>query len=100
MQYPSQLIARYGTAERFAEVASSHPFAPLDGKGERRTIGRDAVYQWKQRNRVPYMWQSVVASMAASPSLTPDVPACVDDHNTAQTVSDSLENRTSRKVRS
>lgn len=63
MRYPASLIEDFGTAAIFAEAASAHPLAPKNMDGSRRVLDRDAVYMWKQRNTVPYMWRPVVSAL-------------------------------------
>jgi hypothetical protein len=71
MRYPAQLIkGQYGTAEAFAEAASLHELAPKRLDGTKRTLDRAAVYMWKQRDHVPYMWQPVVEALAANQGAT------------------------------
>lgn len=65
MRYPEDLISRFHSAASFAEAASSHPLAPKQANnGKRRSIDAGAVYQWKQRNAVPWMWRDVVTAMS------------------------------------
>jgi len=59
MVYPQPLIDRYGSAAEFAAAASAHPDAP-------KPLTRQAVYQWKQRNSVPFMWRHIVRQIACN----------------------------------
>lgn len=68
MQYPSTLIEKLGGPAAFAEVAQVHELAP-----EGKPLTRDAVYMWKTRKRVPYMWRPAVRAIAAQNN--PEVPA-------------------------
>jgi hypothetical protein len=65
MRYPDPIIKRYGTAARFAEAAAQHPLAPTTPDGERKTLTEAAIYQWKQRDVVPFMWRPVVIALAS-----------------------------------
>jgi hypothetical protein len=60
MQYPSTLIEKLGGPAAFAEVAQVHELAP-----EGKPLTRDAVYMWKTRKRVPFMWRPAVRAIAA-----------------------------------
>jgi len=65
MRYPAELIkGQYGTVEAFAEAASRHELAPRKLNGSKRTLDRAAVYMWKHRRRVPFMWQPVVEALS------------------------------------
>jgi len=68
MQYPSTLIEKLGGPAAFAEVAQVHELAP-----EGKPLSRDAVYMWKTRKRVPYMWRPAVRAIAAQNN--PEAPA-------------------------
>lgn len=61
MEYPANLIEHCGGAEEFARQAGAHPMAP-------KALRRDAVYMWKVRGRVPFMWRAVVASLQSQMS--------------------------------
>ena len=64
MEYPSDLIVQFGTTAAFAEAASAHPLAPVTrSTGETRTLDAAAVYMWKSRDFVPFMWQPVVSAL-------------------------------------
>lgn len=65
MRYPEQIIKRYGTAARFAEAATDHPLAPTTPEGVSKVLTEAAVYQWKQRGVVPFMWRPVVVALAS-----------------------------------
>jgi len=54
MKFPQDLIEHFGGAQDFAEAASRHPKAPP------RRLRRSAVYAWKVRGTVPYMWRPVI----------------------------------------
>lgn len=65
MRYPAELIkGRFGTVEAFADAATTHDLAPKRADGTTRELDRAAVYMWKQRDRVPYMWQPVVGALS------------------------------------
>ena len=65
MRYPEQLIKGYGSAAAFADAATAHPYAPKKQDGSQRTLDAAAVYMWKSRQTVPYMWRPVVSDMLA-----------------------------------
>ena len=65
MRYPEQLIKGYGSAAAFADAATEHPYAPKKLDGSQRTLDAAAVYMWKSRQTVPYMWRPVVSDMLA-----------------------------------
>ena len=65
MRYPEQLIKGYGSAAAFADAATAHPYAPKKHDGSRRVLDAAAVYMWKSRQSVPYMWRPVVSDMLA-----------------------------------
>ena len=65
MMYPAQLIKSFGSAARFAEAATAHPYAPEKMDGSPRTLDAAAVYMWKTRNAVPFAWRPVVSDMLA-----------------------------------
>lgn len=56
----SGLIEATGGAEAFAAEVLEHPLAP-----EGKPLTRDAVYMWKTRKRVPFMWRPAVRAIAA-----------------------------------
>jgi hypothetical protein len=60
MTYPETLILRFPTAEAFAKAAEAHELAPG------RKLTRAAVYQWRVRDFVPYMWRPTVTAMIQS----------------------------------
>ncbi|MDD9727204.1 hypothetical protein PVV74_17220 [Roseovarius sp. SK2] len=62
--FPEGLIGRFGTVEAFAEAASAHELAPKKLNGSKRTLDRAAVYMWKHRGHVPFMWQPVVEALS------------------------------------
>lgn len=63
MRYPQALIEQFGSAAAFAKAATEHPLAPRKMNGEPRVLDPAAVYMWKQRKSVPYMWRDVVADL-------------------------------------
>ena len=65
MRYPDKLIKAFHGASGFASAASSHPYAPEKSDGTPRKLDASAVYMWKSRDTVPFMWRPVVADMMA-----------------------------------
>lgn len=65
MRYPERLIKSFGSAAKFAEAASAHPYAPEKMDGSPRNLDPAAVYMWKSRNAVPFAWRPVIADMMA-----------------------------------
>jgi len=63
MRYPQELIGHFGSVTEFAEAATNHPQAPQKMNGEKRVLDASAVYMWKQRDHVPFMWRPVVDAM-------------------------------------
>lgn len=57
--------------EAFAAAASSHKLAPRRLDGTKRKLDRAAVYMWKRRERVPFMWQPVVEALSQESEATP-----------------------------
>ena len=63
MKYPQEMIEQFGSVAAFAEAATIHPQAPQKMNGERRVLDASAVYMWKQRGHVPFMWRPVVDAL-------------------------------------
>ena len=56
----TSVIEATGGAEAFAAEVLEHPLAP-----EGKPLTRDAVYMWKTRKRVPFMWRPAVRAIPA-----------------------------------
>jgi hypothetical protein len=59
MRYPAAEIDRMGGVPALVERANAHPQAP-------RVLEPAAVYMWKKRDTVPWMWRPVMSDLLSA----------------------------------